>query len=300
MKDDRKVWLAFGLLALAWGTSYLFIKIALRTVEPLFLVAMRLLFGWLGLLAVARLRGLSIPRDAALWKHLGVMGLINTAVPFVLITWAESGPAGVDSAVAAVLNGTVPFFSILIAGVILRSEPVTGGRLAGLVVGFAGIVLLMSGDFSGEMGAILPQLAVVAAAFFYALSSSYARLKLQGVSPVVLATGQILTADLIVWLFALTLEGPAGQSLPPATLGALLWLGLLGSCFAYILYFYILGEWGATRATLVTYLLPVVGVTAGVIFLNEPLSWQLVAGALLILSGVGLVNWRPRRAPQPA
>ena len=293
--EDRKIWAAFWLLALAWGTSFLFIKIGLRTLQPLTLVALRLLVGWFGLMAIVAWRRLSLPRAWSAWRHLLVLGTVNTAVPFILITWAESGPNGIDSAVAAVLNSTVPLFTIIIAGVILKIEEVTFGSVLGLLVGFAGVVLLMSRDLSGQWGDVAPQLAVVLAAICYAFSSTYARRFLQGMNPIVLAAGQLLVAVIVAWLAALWFEEPGQQQLTWPTIGAVLWLGLLGSCLAYILYFQILRNWGATRTTLVTYLLPVVGVSAGAVFLDEALDWRLVLGGLLILSGVGAVNWRLRQ-----
>ena len=290
---NRKVWAAFLLLALAWGTSFMFIKIAVQTVQPVTLVTLRLLIGWLGLMLVMRWRGASLPRRAAVWRHLLFVGVVNVAIPFVLIVWSESGDQGLDSGVTSVINSTVPLFSILIAGLILQMETVTGNKVLGLLVGFGGVVLLLSRGFGREWGGLLPYLAVVTAAACYAIGSAYARRHLQGIRPVVLATGQLLVADAAVFLVALLVDDFGAQSFPPATILALLWLGLMGSCLAYILYFYVLQEWGATRTTLVTYLIPVVGVTAGVLFLGEALDWRLLAGGALILGGIGAVNLRP-------
>jgi drug/metabolite transporter (DMT)-like permease len=136
---------------------------------------------------------------------------------------------------------------------------------------------------------------VIIAALCYAVSSIYARKNLQQISPVVVATGQLLVAGIVVSILAVALEDFSQQSLTQTTIVSLFWLGLLGSCLAYILYFYVLRNWGPTRTTMVTYLLPVVGVTAGVLILDEAIDWRLVAGGLLILSGVALVNWQPRR-----
>lgn len=296
--EDRKVWAAFWILTLAWGTSFLFIKVGLRTLQPITLVALRLLVGWLGLMALMTLRGQSLPRQWSIWRHLLVMGLVNTAVPFILITWAESGPNGVDSAVASILNSTVPLFTIVMAGVFFRIEEVTLGRVLGLLIGFAGVVLLMSRDLSSQWGTAVPQLAVVLAAVCYAFAATYARRNLHAVDPIILAAGQLLVADVLVWLAALRFEQFTQQSLPWTTVGAILWLGLLGSCLAYILFFHILRNWGATRASMITYVLPVVGVTAGVVFLDETFDWRLLIGGLLILSGVAAVNWRPKRKKQ--
>lgn len=292
--------MAFGVLALAWGTSFLFIKVAVQTLQPITLVSLRLLVGLLGLLLVMRWQGERLPRGWTVWRHLAVMGLMNVAVPFVLITWAESGETGLDSGVASVLNSTVPFFSVLISGLILQAEVVGAGMIAGLLVGFAGVVLLVGPNLGGDWGGFLPYLAVLVAALGYAASSAYARHYLRGLRPVVLSAGQLMVADSAVIVAALLFEDWRQQSLPLATIGALLWLGLLGSCLAYILYFFVLQSWGATRATLVTYLLPIVGVSAGALVLGEVVDWRLLVGGLLILSGVGAVNSkRSLRKPRP-
>lgn len=278
-----------------WGTSFLFIKVALETLLPLTLVGLRLLIGWLALGVIVRWRGLTLPASWETWRHLLVLGVVNTALPFVLITWGESGDHGVSSGVASVLNSTVPLFSIVLSGLALRREEVNVGTIVGLLVGFGGVMLLLSRNLGWDWRNLLPQLAIVLAAICYAAGSAYARAKLRQVGPVAAAFGQLLVADLFVWAAALLFEDFGGQRLTWPAVGALLWLGVLGSCLAYIFYFFILQQWGATRTTLVTYLLPVVGVSAGALFLGEWVDWRLLAGGLLILSGVGAVNWRPKR-----
>lgn len=293
---DRKVWLAFFLLAIAWGTSFLFIKIAVQTLPPLTVVAARLLIGSTGLLLIMRWQGLSLPRTRSTWLDLIVVGVVNVGIPFMLIVWAESGEQGLDSGVASVLNSTVPLFSIIIAAVLLRMETVTGGKVLGLLIGFAGVVLLLSRDTVEQASSYLPYAAMVMAAICYAAGTVYARRRLHGIQPVILATGQLIVAATLVTFLALLVDDFNLQAFTPTTILALVWLGLLGSCIAYILYFFILQEWGATRTLLVTYVVPVVGVTAGVLFLDERVDWRLFVGALMILSGVGLVNLRrPRR-----
>jgi drug/metabolite transporter (DMT)-like permease len=136
---------------------------------------------------------------------------------------------------------------------------------------------------------------VVAASLCYAVSSVYGKQNVSHLDPVAISAGQLFTAELIMVVVTLFFVDFRDQALNIATVGSLLWLGLLGTCAAYILYFYILRNWGATRTTLVTYLLPVVGVTAGVLLLNEYLGWQLIIGGLLIISGIVIVNWRPKR-----
>lgn len=293
--DNRRVWAAFALLAMAWGTSFMFIKIAVQSLQPMTVVAFRLLIGWLGLYLIVRVRGIKLPAARRTWSHIGVIGVVNVAIPFILITWAESGPQGLDSGIASILNSTVPLFSIVLAGIVLNMERVTTGSVLGLLVGFAGVVLLFSRDGLGELGSLLPQLAMILAAACYAIGTIYARRYLRNVRPVALALGQLLVADVAAFAMVFTFEGFASQSFTWPAIASLLWLGLLGSCMAYILYFFVLQEWGATRTVLVTYVVPVVGVAAGVLFLGEELDWRIFAGGLLILSGVAAVNWRPRR-----
>ncbi len=293
--ENRRVWAAFLLLALAWGTSFMFIKIAVQSLQPMTVVAFRLLIGWLGLYLIVRVRGIKLPNSRRVWSHIVVIGVVNVAIPFTLITWAESGPQGLDSGVASILNSTVPLFSIVLAGVVLNMERVTGGSVLGLLVGFTGVVLLFSRDGLSDPGSLLPQLAMILAAAFYAIGAIYVRRNLRNVGPVALALGQLLIADVAAFAMVFAFGGFTQQSFTLPAIASLLWLGLLGSCVAYILYFIVLEAWGATRTALVTYIVPVVGVAAGVIFLGEQLDWRMFAGGLLILSGVAAVNWRPGR-----
>jgi drug/metabolite transporter (DMT)-like permease len=295
MKNDQRVWTAFLLLSLFWGTSFLFIKIGLRTLDPFMLVTIRLIIGWLGLMAILKWRGMSLPRGWSNWRHIIFLGAFNTAIPFTLITWAESGLNGIDSTVAAVLNSTVPLFSFIIAAIIIQSERITLNKVTGLMVGFLGIIILLSQGFSWEVNSFLPPMAVVAASLCYGVSSVYGKQNVSHLDPVAISAGQLLAAELIMVAATLFIVDFSSQAVNIATVGSMLWLGLLGTCVAYILYFYILRNWGATRTTLVTYLLPVVGVTAGVLLLDESLDLQLIIGGLLIISGIVIVNWRPNR-----
>lgn len=303
--SDRRAWASFFLLSLVWGTSFLFIKLALRSLTPLTLVALRLLVGWVGMVAIVRWRGATLPRDRATWAHLVLVAGLNTAVPFVLIAWAQAGDNGIDSGLAAVLNSAVPLFTILLAVLVVRSERFTAGRGLGLVAGFAGVLVLFGRELTANTLAIsraelLPLLAMLGGTLCYAGGAIYARQKLQHVAPVVMAMVTLGAADVMVWFAAAPEAIADGVSLPPLTVVSLLWLGLAGSCLGYILYYTLLQDWGSTRATLVTYVIPVVGVAAGALFLAEPVDWRLVVGGGLILSGVWTVNWRPRRRLRPA
>lgn len=301
MKEGR-VWAAFVLLALIWGTSFFFIKIGLRTLQPLTLVALRLLIGAVAALVLMAQQRVAFPRGWGLWRHFMFMGVINTGLPFVFFTWSEAGPRGIDSSLASILNSLTPLFTILLAGFITRSETVTRGKLLGLGLGFSGVVLIMGRNWQGDYGGQAQMTAAILAALCYAISSIYARRYLRGVHPVALTTAQLLAATALLWLAVLGLEPLEASRITGPTLGALLWLGVLGSALAYVLYFYILSRWGATRATLVTYVLPLVGVAAGVLVLQERLDALVILGGGLILAGIWAVNWQPglERPIQPS
>lgn len=287
-----KDWLAFVALGLAWGSSFLWIKIAVQEIGPFTLVALRLLFGVVGLLFVVAYNRPRWPRARRMWWVLVVLGLTNTAVPFVLISWGE---LFIDSAVAAVLNSTVPLFTMLIAHVFLSDDRITLPRIVGLLVGFGGVLVLLSRDLdfqSGLSGSVLGQGAVLLAALFYAGSGVFARRNTQGLSPIVQALVPLVVADSAIWLAVPLTESPFTLPQLPLTWVAILWLGLVGSCIAYLLYYYLLHSVGPTRTTLVTYVFPLVGVALGVIFLNELLDWHLFVGGTMVVGSIAVVNLR--------
>ncbi|MBI3177030.1 MAG: DMT family transporter, partial [Chloroflexi bacterium] len=284
-----KEWSAFALLGLVCGSSFLWIKIAVQEVGPFTLVAFRLLFGVLGLLVIMRWQRQSFPRDRRTLLAYLFMGVVNTAVPFVLISWGETK---IDSGLASILNGTVPLFTIVIAHYWLHDEKITVGRLAGLAVGFVGVVVLVSRDFGpqGLHGNLWGQLAVIAASICYATAITFSRRHLRNQPPVVQSFMVLLLADAVIWPATLMVDRPFHLPQLPVTWLALVWLGLLGSCFAYLMFFYLINAWGPTRASLVTYVFPVIGVILGIIFLKEVADWRLMVGTLLIVGAVLAVN----------
>ncbi len=290
-------WGAFWLLGSIWGSSFLWIKIAVGEIGPATLAAIRLLFGLLGLLAVMRLQRQAFPRPTTHLPAYLFMGAFNTAIPFVLISWGETR---IDSGLAAILNATVPLFTIVIAHFWLSDERITATRLAGLLVGFTGVVVLMSRDLgmAGITHSIWGQMAVLAASASYALAATFTRRHLRGHPPLLQATMVVLFADLFVWLTVGAWERPLRLPALPITWFALAWLGLLGSCAAYLLYFYLINAWGPTRASLVAYVFPVIGLLLGIVFLSEAADWRLLAGTVLVVAGIAVVNLR--QAPAPA
>lgn len=294
---NKAEWLLFLSLSAVWGSSFLWIKIAVQDVGPFTLVAWRLLFGSVGMGLVLWFNKTSLPRSGVTWRDLAALGLVNTALPFVLISWGEQT---IDSAVASILISTVPLFTLVIAHLFLQDDPMTLRRVAGLLIGFGGVLTLMSRDLDGGFEAGLAgQFAVLGAALSDASGAVFARLRLRYVHPFVQAFAPMAVADAVVWSFAWPVEGGALVPAVPITWLALLWLGLLGSCLAYILYFSLLQRVGPTRTTMVTYLIALFGVALGVIFLNEPLDARLVGGGALVVVGIAVVNWRPRQRERP-
>ena len=286
-----KQWGAFWLLGLIWGSSFLWIRIAVQEIGPVTLVSLRLLFGVLGLAAVSLWVRPTLPRDGRTWALLALLGITNTAIPFVLISWGE---IHIPSAWAAILNGTTPLFTIVIAHFFLHDDRITIMRLIGLAVGFVGVIALLSRDLGAALSASsLPaQGAVLLAALFYAGSSVFARSRFRGVAPVVHALLPLVAADMVVWFLLPSVESPVRLPVLPMTWIALAWLGLLGSCLAYLLYYYLIHAWGPTRATLVTYVFPPVGLVLGILFLHEVADWRLLVGSGLIMGSIAIINLR--------
>ncbi len=286
-----KHWIVFILLGAIWSASFLWIKIALAEVGPLTLVTYRVGFGLLTGLAVALLLRIPLPRDWKTWRVFLVLGILNVAIPFSLISWGEQT---IDSAVASILNATVPLFTIVIAHFFLHDDKMTIPRVVGLLIGFTGVVILLSQDFNPQAhNSLIGQAAVIVASASYAVSYIYARRNTQEIAGEIRGTLPLLSAFLIIGAIAPVAEAPFKIPYLPLTWIGLLWLGVLGTGLALIMQYYLVHEIGPTRATLVTYLLPLGGVILGVIFLREELTWQLIAGAALIISSIAVVNWKP-------
>lgn len=294
---DRKDTTALLLLSAIWGSSYLFIAIGAESMPPLTLVAFRLLIGAAALQIVLRLRRTALPRSPKTLAALAFMGLTNNIIPFALITWAEvPGPHQVNSGLAALLVAAMPIFTVVFAHLALHDERFTTLKVVGVLMGFAGVAVLMSPRFGSESGgaqAILGALAVVVAAISYAVAAIFSRRALSGTPPIVIGAMQMSWSTLLLLPIALLVERPTLASIAPGAWFAVGWLGLLGSGIAYILYFGLIQRVGATRATTVTYLGPIVAVILGVLFNDETLHWTLIAGMVLIIGGAAIVNRRP-------
>lgn len=284
---DGPAALMLGTLACLWGGTYFFVGFAVREVTPLTLVLSRLV------LAAALLHGVRavsrIAMPSHLWPSLVLMALMNNAIPFSLIFWAQTRlPAGL----ASILNAATPVFGVIVAH-LAGQERLSGNRVAGVLAGFAGVAVLVGPSALAGAGDWLAELACLAATLSYALSTSYARRRFDGVSPLVLAAGQLTAAAAIVGPAALVLEAPWRLPMPTAaTIAAGLALGVFSTALAYLLFFRIIARAGPTNLNLVTFLIPIVAVLLGAAFLGEALLPRHLAGFALIAAGLAAIDGR--------
>jgi drug/metabolite transporter (DMT)-like permease len=298
-RPTRTDWLTLLALGFMWGTSYVFIRLGVETLGTFTLIAARLGIGLALLATVVFLAKEPLPRNPRTYGHLIVMACVNIVIPFALITTAERS---VDSNLAAIINGSVPLFVIFFAALFLHDEPLTVNRLGGLVIGYLGVIILVSKSLLGgsTQSSVTAELALVGSAIAYGAGAVYARRNVRGLRPMIPALFQVGFACVIVAVIAFATEQPfdgwtasnSASIVPgvPNAILAVVWLGLLGSGFAYLANFRLLSRIGATRTSLVAYLLPVVGIISGALMFNEQVDGRLIAGTILILAGVALVN----------
>ena len=277
------------LLAALWGPSFLFIKVAVGEIPPFTLVTGRVGVAAALLYLFLRLRGRALPRSGRLWGYFAVAGFFSNALPFTLITWGE---IHIDSAVAAILNGTTPLFTILLAHLFTSDDRLNGTKVVGVLLGFGGLIVLIAPALvEGFHATTWGLIAVAVAAASYGVATVYTRQKLRGLPPLAAPTAQLTMATLFLIPLALLIEQPFSRPLPAWTaLGSLLALAVIGTAMAFVLYYRLLEKLTATSISMVTYLVPVIGVFLGVAVLNEQPGWNAYAGCALILVGVMVVN----------
>ncbi len=261
-------------------------------VGPITLVAFRVLFGLLFGIAVILIMRVQLPRDIKGWLPVLILGISNVAIPFFLISWGEQS---IDSGVAAILDATVPLFAIVIAHLALHDDKMTVPKVTGLLMGFVGVIILVSKDIGASSSPLLGQAAVVLASAFYAGSSVYARKSTEHTPAILRSAGPLISSTAVMWTANFIVERPIQIPHLPLTWIALLWLGILGSGFAFVLSYYLIHEIGPTRTTMVTYMFPLGGVILGVVFLHEQLSWQVLAGGVLIVASLAVANLQPKK-----
>ncbi len=287
----RAEWAMLAALALIWGVAFLFIKVAVTSFDPLTYVWLRLLIAAAALLVFLRLTGRRLALPLSVWGSVGVLALLNNVIPFMLFGW---GGQHIASGLAGILNATTPIFGVLAAHVLTRDERLTPARLAGVVIGFGGVVAMIGPQLAGSSNQVLAQLACLFASFLYALAGIHARkFKALGVAPIELAAAQFVAGALLLAPVALAF-GADFAEMPTslAAWGSVAMLALVCSAFAYVLFFALIERAGATNSLLVTLLVPPVAVVAGVVVMGESFGLHQLGGLMLIAVGLAVIDGR--------
>ena len=285
-------WAMLIALSLLWGGSFFFTGVAVMELPPFTIVALRVGIAAVVLNLVLPVMGLRMPTRPRDWLMFAALGLVNNALPFTLIVW---GQTQIASGLASILNATTPLFTVLIAHVLTDDEKLSGNRLAGVLVGFAGVAALIGPEALAGAGAnVLAQLACIAAAISYGFASVYGRrVRSMGMAPQVAATGMVTTSALVLIPIALVVEQPWTLAAPSAPAwGAVFGIAVLSTALAYLLYFRILATAGATNLMLVTFLIPISAILLGVLVLGERLEPQHLLGMALIGAGLAAIDGR--------
>jgi len=278
--------LQFLALAVTWGASFLFVAVALEGLSPAQVVLARLVTGALALAAVTAWTRQALPRGARVWAHLLVVALLLCVVPFSLFAWAQQG---ISSGLASIYNATTPLMTMLVALAALPAERPTRTRLAGLGLGFAGVLVVLAPWSGVGSGTVLAQLACLGATASYGVAFVYLRrfVSPHGLGAVPVATVQVgLGAVVMLALSPVVATSPVDLS--PAVVAAVVALGAVGTGLAYVWNTNVVAGWGATNASTVTYLTPLVGVALGVLVLDEDVAWNQPVGALVVIAGIAV------------
>ncbi|GAB3149773.1 DMT family transporter [Micromonospora sonneratiae] len=300
-KASLRSWLpGFLILALIWGSSFLFIKVGVQELHPLYVTLARVATGSLTLLLVLAVLRDRLPRDPKLWLHLAVAAAIGIAVPYTLFGYGEQR---VSSVLAGIWNATTPLVVLPLAVLVFRTERMNVRRAVGMTLGFAGVLVVL-GVWQGVGGAqFTGQLFCFAAAACYGLVIPYLKRFVadRPESGLALSAGQLLMATAQLAIVAPLVAGapPAPTSLSPKVVGCVLTLGVLGTGLAYVLNMRNIRIVGASTASTVTYVMPVVAVVIGIVLLDEHIAWYQPVGALIVLTGVAISQGLFARAAQP-
>jgi len=302
---NRSDWLTLIGLAVIWGSAFFCIHVAVHSVPPLTYVWVRVTIAAAALWAYLAWRKEPAGLPKSVWGSMVVLALLNNVIPFILFGW---GQTHIASGLASILNATTPIWGVIVAHVFTHDERMTPRKIAGVLLGFGGVALMIGPDLLGSIGNnVVAQLACVTAALLYALAGVWARrFKRLGVSPMSVTTGQLTASALVMLPVALVFDRPWEQAVPPlGALGAILVLAVVCSAYAYILYFRLIDSAGATNALLVTLLVPPVAILMGALMLGEIIEARDVAGLGLIALGLAAIDGRllslfQRREVQPA
>jgi drug/metabolite transporter (DMT)-like permease len=288
-----RAWAGLILMALIWGGSFLCVAVALRDIGPLQLVAIRVGLAAALLWPVVLWRGAALPRSGRAWAVLAVMGLLNTALPFTLIAW---GQQSIESGLAAILNASTALLGVLVAALFLRDERLTAPRLAGVVIGLAGVVVVVGpGALVNLDPRNLGQMSILGASLCYALAGTWGRRMMPGLAPDIATAGMLTCSAVVMIPVAVLAEGWPG-SVSGAGWAAILYITAVGTSAAYMLYYRVLALAGSGNLLLVTLMVAPVAVLLGALVLGEVLHPADFAGFALIALGLVVLDGRMLRA----
>jgi drug/metabolite transporter (DMT)-like permease len=288
----RRDWGLIVVLAVLWGSAFILIEIGLRSVPPNTLVFARMALAVPPLLLLLRMRGEKLPQGAKNWGMLSVLGILNVVLPFILFYW---GMTQISTGLASILNATTPLWGVVAAHFLTRDEKATPARVIGVLFGVAGIAVMIGVDaLSGMTSGLLAQIACLIATLCYALGSIYGRkFGASGMTPLSIATGQVLTSAIIMLPIALIIDAPWTLPMP----GLPFWfstaaIAVFSTSLAYYLYFQLLESAGASNSLLVTFLIPIVAILLGIGFLGESFTGNQAGGMILIALGLIMLDGR--------
>ncbi len=286
-------WALLLFLAFIWGGSFVLSKIAVAEIPPFTLVLLRVALAAATLWILCLATGVVLPRSFKSWRNYAIMGLMNNVIAFSLIF---TGQQVIDASLSSILNGATPFFTGLLAGLLLADERFTPQKVLGIVLGFCGVVLIIGPRHLLGLGDnLLFEMMPVGAAISYAFASVWGR-RFSGEQPMATATGQLTMSTVMMTPIAAVIDQPWTLALPSlTTIGAVVTLAVLCTAFAYVLFFRILEMAGATNVSLVTLLVPVSAVLLAVPLLGERLEWPTLVGFAVITLGLMVLDGRPYR-----
>ncbi len=288
MKNDQiKNILLLLVLGCCWGPSFLFIKVAIEYIPPITVGTLRVGIAGVLLYIFLKARKIDLPKFGKAWKHFAVMGFFSCGLPFVLFPIGESY---VDSSFAAILNGTTPLFTMMIAHFFTEKDRLSKEKILGAIIGLCGLVVLVAPALITAKASVGGVVALLVAALCYGIGLVYAKKHVQSVKPIVTTASQLLMATLFLSPFALMENHGSLQEIPLSAILSVFGLAIFGTVFAFILFFKLIAETSATYASTVTYISPVFGMILGVVVLDEKLYWNSYVGIALILVGVMIAN----------
>jgi len=277
-----------GFLSMAWGLAFYLIAVGLESFAPLTVVNIRLAVGALTLYIIMHWQGYSLPRSGHWWGRFSILAITGNLIPFSLISWAETR---ITSAQAGLLMALMPISTVLLAHFFVHNDTLTPRRIAGIALGFLGVMVLIGGDALAGIGgkALTAQLAVLVATLAYASNAVYTK-RIPSINTLVVATGSLIIGTLMLLPFTLTFEQPHLHTASANSLLATLTLGVVSTGLATWMYFRVVTDCGPTFLSIINYIIPAIAFAAGVLFLGEPTVPSQFLGLIIILLGIALTQ----------